>query len=165
MNKYKKLVIVVLCLIGFSFSSIREKSIWSYKVKLTLKLFSENIYFKKNTEIIKVGSDSKDFLAALERKKYVIKGIIIEPVVLSPNHSMKNLDVVFTNNGELGDKVSKNDILVFTSNEKCTSAAFIITVDKKNKLKIIYNKKNIKNQGAAFPDELFELIDKNNTKR
>jgi hypothetical protein len=127
---------------------------------LTLKLFSENIYFKKESKTITVGSDSKEFLAALETKKTVIKGVKIEPVLLSPTISLKDLDVTFTNNKKLAQRIAKNGILVFSSNDRCTTAAFIITVSRRNKLRITYNKKNIKNQGAEFPDDVFETIDK-----
>jgi hypothetical protein len=147
-------------LLGFLFSSTREKTIWRYKVRLTLKIFSENIYFKKESKTITVGSDSKEFLAALKSKKIVIKGVKIKPLKLSATISLKDLDVAFTDNIKLAERIAKNGILVFSSNDKCTTAAFIITVNRRNKLRITYNKKNIKNQGAEFPDDVFETIDK-----
>jgi hypothetical protein len=151
MHRYEKLIILFLCLLVFLFSSTREETIWRYKVRLTLKIFSENIYFKKELKPITVGSDSKEFLAALESKQTVIKGVKIKPLLLSSNISPEDLDVAFTDNIELAGKIAGNGILVFSSNEKCTTAAFIITVNRRNKLRITYNKKNIKNQGAEFP--------------
>lgn len=160
MHRYEKLIILFLCLLVFLFSSTREKTIWRYKVRLTLKIFSENIYFKKESKTITVGSDSTEFLAALESKRTVIKGVKIKPFQLSATISLKDLDVAFTNNIELAEKIAQNGTLVFSSNDKCTTAAFIITVNIRNKLRITYNKKNIKNQGAEFPDDVFETIDK-----
>lgn len=160
MQRYEKLIILFLCLLGFLFSSTREKTIWRYKVKLTLKIFSENIYFKKESKTITVGSDSKEFLAALESKKTVIKGVKIKPLKLSATISLKYLNVAFTDNIKLAEKIAKNGILVFSSNDKCTAAAFIIAVDRRNKLRITYNKENIKNQGAEFPAEVFKTLDK-----
>ena len=75
------------------------------------------------------------------------------------------MDVAFIDNIELADKISRNGILVFSSNEKCTSAAFIITVNRSNRLRITYNKRNIKNQGAGFPAEVFKTIDKYHSKK
>ena len=160
MHRYEKLIILFLCLLAFLFSSTREKTIWRYKALLTLKLFSENIYFKKYSKTITVGSDSQEFLAALETKQTVIKGVKIKSLLLSSNMSSQALDVAFIDNIELADKIAKNGILVFSSNEKCTTAAFIITVNRSNSLRITYNKKNIKNQGAEFPDEVFKTLDK-----
>ena len=160
MHRYEKLIILFLCLLVFLFSSTREKTIWRYKVRLTLKIFSENIYFKKESKTITVGSDSKEFLAALESKHTVIKGVKIKPLLLSSNISPEDLDVAFTDNIELAGKIAKYGTLVFSGNEKCTTAAFIITVNRRNKLRITYNKKNIKNQGAEFPDDVFETMDK-----
>jgi hypothetical protein len=160
MHRYEKLIVVFLCLLAFLFSSTREKTIWRYKALLTLKLFSENIYFKKYSKTITVGSDSQDFLEALETKQTVIKGVKIKPLLLSSNMSPQALDVAFIDNIELADKIAKNGTLVFSGNEKCTTAAFIITVNRRNKLRITYNKKNIKNQGAEFPAEVFKTLDK-----
>lgn len=127
---------------------------------LTLKLFSHNIYFKRKAKSITVGSDSREFLEALKRKRTVIKGVKIKSLLVSSNNSREDMEVAFIDNIELADKIAKNGILVFSSNEKCTAAAFIITVSKSNRLRITYNKKNIKNQGAAFPAEVFKTIDK-----
>jgi len=160
MHRYGKLIILFLCALTFLFSSTREKTIWRHKVILSLKLFSQNIYFKRESKSITVGSDSKEFLAALKSKRTVIKGVKIKSLLLSSNNSREDLDVAFINNVELADKIAKNGILVFSSNEKCTSAAFIITVSRSNRLRITYNKKNIKNQRAAFPAEVFKTIDK-----
>jgi hypothetical protein len=165
MHRYEKLIVVFLCLLAFVFSSTREKTIWRLKVQLALKLFSENIYFKKEPKTITVGSDSKEFLAALKSKKTVIKGVKIKPLLLSSNNSPGDVAVAFIENIELAEKIAKNGILVFSSNEKCTSAAFIITVNRRNKLRITYNKKNIKNQGAEFPDKLFKTLDKSQRKK
>lgn len=160
MHRYEKLIILFFSLLVFLFSSPREKTIWRYKALLTLKLFSENVYFKKESKTITVGSDSEEFLAALESKQTVIKGIKIKSLLLSSNMTLEYLDVAFTDNIELAEKIAKNGILVFSSNEKCTIAAFIITVNKRNKLRITYNKKNIKKQGAEFPNEVFKTLDK-----
>lgn len=165
MQRYEKLIVVLLCLLIFLFSSTREKTIWRYKVKLTLKLFSENIYFKKESKTITVGSDSKEFLEALESKKIVIKGVKIKSLLLSSNNSWEDMDVAFIDNIELAEEIAKNGILVFSSNEKCSTAAFIITVNRSNRLRITYNKRNIKNQGAAFPAEVFKTIDKYHRKK
>ena len=73
MRRYEKIIIIFFSVLVFWFSSTREQSIWRYKVLLTLKLFSENIYFEKGSETITVGSDSKAFLAALEEKKTAIQ--------------------------------------------------------------------------------------------
>jgi hypothetical protein len=131
---------------------------------LTLKLFSQNIYFRNESKTITVGSDSKEFLAALKSKRTVIKGVEVKSLLLSSNNSREDVDVAFINNIELADKIAKNGILVFSSNEKCTSAAFIITVSRSNRLRITYNKKNIKNQRAAFPAEVFKTLDKSQRK-
>jgi hypothetical protein len=165
MQRYRKLIVVFLCMLAFLFSSTREKTIWRHKVMLTLKLFSQNIYFERESKSITVGSDSKEFLAALKSKRTVIKGVKIKSLLLSPNNSQEDLDVAFINNIELAEKIAGNAILVFSSNEKCTTAAFIITVSRSNRLKITYNKRNIKNQGAAFPAEVFKTIDKYQRKK
>ncbi|MGD2091933.1 MAG: YfiR/HmsC family protein [Candidatus Aminicenantes bacterium] len=127
---------------------------------LTLKLFSQNIYFKREAKTITIGSDSKEFLAALESKQTVIKGVKIKSLLVSANNSQEDMDVAFIDNIELADKIAGNGILVFSSNEKCSTAAFIITVNRSNRLRITYNKRNIKNQGAAFPPEVFKTLDK-----
>ena len=160
MPRYEKSIIVFLSVLVFLFLSSREETIWRYKALLTLKLFSENIYFKKESKTITVGSDLQEFLAALKSKQTVIKGIKIESLLLSSNISPGDLDVVFTDDIELAEKMAQNGILVFSSNEKCTAAAFIITVNRSNKLRITYDKKNIRNQGAEFPPEVFKTIDK-----
>ena len=160
MHRNEKLIVLFLGLLVFLFSSTREKTILRYKALLTLKLFSENIYFKKESKTITVGSDSKEFLEALESKKIVIKGVEIKSLLLSSNMSPQALDVAFIDNIELAEKIAGNGILVFSSNEECTTAAFIITVSKSNRLRITYNKRNIKKQGAAFPAEVFKTIDK-----
>lgn len=160
MQRYEKLILVLLCLFVFLFSSTREKTIWRYKALLTLKIFSENIYFKKGSKTIMVGSDSQEFLEALESKQTVIKGVKIKSLLLSSNKSPERLDVAFIDDIKLAEEIAQKGILVFSGNEKCTTAAFIITVNKSNKLRIIYNKENIKKQGAEFPDEVFKTIDK-----
>jgi hypothetical protein len=160
MQRYEKLIVVFLCLLVFLFSSTREKTIWRYKALLTLKLFSENINFKKGSKTIMVGSDSQEFLEALESKQTVIKGVKIKSLLLSSNNSSEHPDVAFIDDIKLAEEIAQKGILVFSGNEKCTHAAFIITVNKRNKLRIVYNKKNIKNQGAEFPDEVFKTIDK-----
>lgn len=161
MHRCEKLIILFLCVLVFLFSSTRENTIWRCKALLTLKIFSENKHFKKESQTITVGSDSQEFLKALKSKKTVIKGVKIESLPLSSNNSWKAPDVAFTDDINLAREIAQKGILVFSSNEKCTSAAFIITVNKSNKLKIIYNKENIKNQGAEFPPELFKTFDKN----
>ncbi len=160
MPGHEKSIIVFLSVLVFLFLSPREETIWRYKALLTLKLFSENIYFKKEAKTITVGSDSQEFLAALKSKLTVIKGVKIKPLLLSSSISPGDLDVVFTDDLELAEKIAPNGILVFSSNEKCTAAAFIITVNRSNKLRITYDKKNIRNQGAEFPPEVFKTIDK-----
>lgn len=165
MYRYEKLIILFLCLLVFLSSSAIEKRIWRFKVLLTLKIFSENIYFKKESDSITVGTESSEFLKALERKKTVIKGVKIKPLKLSPTIPPVDMDVVYTNNITLAEKFAKKGILIFSSNEKCTDAAFIITINKKNKLKITYNKKNIKNQNAAFPAAFFKTIKKYNIEK
>ena len=95
MQRYEKLIVVFLCLLVFLFSSTREKTIWRYKSLLTLKLFSENINFKKGSKTIMVGSDSQEFLEALESKQTVIKGVKIKSLLLSSNNSSEHPDVAF----------------------------------------------------------------------
>ncbi len=160
MTRCKKLIVVFLCLLVFLFSSTREKTIWRCKALLTLKIFSENVYFKKESKTITVGTDSQEFLEALESKQTVIKGAKIKLLLLSANNSRENPDVAFTDDIKLAGEIARKGILVFSGNEKCTAAAFIITVNQDNKLRITYDKKNIKNQGAAFPPGVFKTIDK-----
>jgi len=160
MTRCKKLIVVFLCLFVFLFSSTREKTIWRCKALLTLKIFSENVYFKKESKTITVGTDSQEFLEALESKQTVIKGAKIKSLLLSANNSRENPDVAFTDDIKLAEEIARKGILVFSGNEKCTAAAFIITVNQDNKLRITYDKKNIKNQGAAFPPGVFKTIDK-----
>jgi hypothetical protein len=165
MQRNRKLIVVFLCMLALLFSSTREKTIWRYKVVLTLKLFSQNIYFKREAKSITVGSDSREFLAALKSKRTVIKGVKIKSLLVSSNNSREDLDVAFIEDIELAEKIAGNGILVFSSNEKCTAAAFIITVSRSNRLRITYNKRNIKNQGAEFPAEVFRTIDKSQRKK